>query len=189
MDFYTYLVSIGEQGCSKQRQDELYLDFIKLSKNNSQKAIRLKIKRFELRVPLPFFERIKKDAERLKISVQKLILKLVESIYDTRVYVFISHSLSKQIRYEINAVGTNVNQISRNINTRKHNEVYKSDIEIIKKDFLRLENYYLSYCRPIDFESVLRREHIKNPEFLNHIEIMISAIRRENLNRNNHGTY
>ncbi|MFY0632161.1 MAG: hypothetical protein JXR05_17510 [Flavobacteriaceae bacterium] len=148
----------------------------------------MKIKRFELRVPMGFFQRIKNDAEELKISTQKLMLKLVESIYDTRVYIFISHSLSKQIRWQINKIGTNINMTSRAIQTRKKNEVYRSDIEAIKKDFLRLENYYLSYCTPIDFESLLRREHTKNPEFLNHVEMMISAIRRETSNPESYAT-
>lgn len=182
MNFNTYLADIGESECSKERRDELYREFIKLSKNTSQKAIRLRIKRFELRVPLDFYEKAKNDADRLRISVQKLIFKLVESIYDNRVFVYISFDLAKKIRWEINKIGTNINMTSRAIQTRKHNEVYRSDIEVIKKDFLRLENYYLSYCTPIDFESLLRREHAKNGEFLNHIEIMISAIRLENSN-------
>ena len=116
------------------------------------------------------------------------MLKLVESIYDPRVYIFISHSLSKQIRWEINKIGTNINMTSRAIQTRKHNEVFRSDIEAIKKDFLRLENYYLSYCTPIDFESLLRREHAKNLEFLNHVETMISAIRKETSNPESYAT-
>lgn len=188
MDFNTYLASIGEQGCSKQRREELYPKYRRLYKKEHQKAVRLKIKRFELRVSLTFFQRIKNDAEKLKISAQKLMLKLVESIYDTRVYIFISHSLSNQIRFEINKIGTNINRCIRVINTRKYNEVYKSDIEAIKKDFLRLENYYLSYCTPIDFESLLRREHAKNSEFLNHVEMMISAIRRETSNPESYAT-
>lgn len=188
IDFNRYLISIGEQGCSKQRRKELYPQYRKLYKNKHQKAIRLEVKRFELRVTLTFFQRIKNDAKKLKISTQKLMLKLVEDIYDTRVYIFISHSLSRDIRYQLLKTGTNVNQISRAVNTRKHNQVYRSDIEAIKKDFLRLENYYLSYCTPIDFESLLRREHTKNPEFLNHVEMMISAIRKETSNPESHAT-
>ena len=48
MNFNTYLADIGESECSKERRDELYREFIKLSKNTSQKAIRLRIKRFEI---------------------------------------------------------------------------------------------------------------------------------------------
>lgn len=188
MNFNKYLASIGEQGCSKQRRKELYSEYRRNYKNEHQKAVRLDQKRFELRVPLTFFERVKNDAKKLKISVQKLMLKLVRSIYDTRVYIFISHSLSKDIRYQLLKTGTNVNQISRAVNTRKQNQVYRSDMEAIKKDFLRLENYYLSYCTPIDFESLLRREHAKNEEFLNHVEYMISAIRKETSNPESHAT-
>jgi len=188
IDFNTYLANIGEQGCSKQRREELYPEYRRHYKKEHQKAVRLDQKRFELRVPLTFFERVKDDAKKLKISVQKLMLKLVESIYDTRVHIFISHSLSKQIRWEINKIGTNINMTSRAIQTRKHNEVYRSDIEAIKKDFLRLENYYLSYCTPIDLESLLRREHAKNSEFLNHVEMMICAIRRETSNPESYAT-
>lgn len=182
MDFNTYLNSIGEQGCSKERRDELYPDFRRFSKREEKKRRRKKIKRLEIRVSLSLYEQLQSDAEVLKISVHKLLLDFITSFYDRKIYIFISHSLSKDIRYQLLKTGTNVNQISRNINTRKYNEVYRSDIELVKKDFLRLENYYLSYCTPIDFESLLRREHAKNPQFLNHVETMISVIRKETSN-------
>lgn len=188
MNFNTYLASIDEQGCSKQRRKELYPDFRRLSKKEEKRNRRKTIKRLEIRVLLSFYERLQNDAKTLKISVHKLLLNFIENFYDRRIYIFISHSLSKQIRWEINKIGTNINRCIRVINTRKHNEVYKSDIEAIKKDFLRLENYYLSYCAPIDFESLLRREHARNSEFLNHIEIMISAIRKETSNTSNYAT-
>jgi len=188
MDFNTYLASIGEVGCSKQRRKELYPDFRELYKKEEKKNRRKTIKRLEIRVSLPFYKRLQEDAKVLKISVHKLLLNFITSFYDAKVYIFISHDLSREIRYQLLKTGTNVNQISRAINTRRQNDVYRSDIEAIKKDFFRLENYYLSYCTPVDFESLLRREHAKNPEFLNHVEIMICAIRRETSNSGTHAS-
>ncbi len=179
MAFDKYLLEIGESNCSAGRRLFLYNQWRKLRLRVNQKKRRKHQKRLELSFSLEQYETFKTDAEKLEISVTKLIQQVVDRGYKQEIFLMVSHELVHKIHVDLIRIGTNINTLSFHANARKHNELYRSDMETLKKEFYDLQNAYLSFCTPVSLENFFRQEQSKNPQFIGHAQMILNAIKQE----------
>lgn len=179
MTFDRYLLQIGESACTAERRLELYNEWRKSRLLVNQKKRRKHQKRLELSFSLEQYEAFKKDAEKLNISVTKLIQQVVDKGYHQEVFLMVSHELVHKIHVSLIRIGTNVNTLCFYASSRKYNELYRSDMEKLKKEFYALQNLYLSFCTPVSLENFFRQEQSKNPQFIRHAQMILNDIKKE----------
>jgi len=179
MNFEQYLLQIGESACSPEKRTELYNAWRKTQLRSNQKKRRVGKKRLELSFTLEQYEAFQQDAEKLHISVTKLIQSVIDRGYKQEVFVMLSHKLLREIQTSLLQCATSMCQISFHINTKTHNQVHHADMERLKQEFQQLQNAFLRFCTPVLLEAFFRSEYAKNPRFLEHSQMILDAIKQE----------
>lgn len=179
MKFEEYLLQIAESACDASRRTELYNGWRKAQLRSNQKKRRAGKKRLELSFTLKQYEVFERDAEQLQISVTKLIQGVVDRGYKEQVCLLIAHDIAAEIQNHLREYATSLKQLSFHINTRPQNEVHREDMERLKTEFLKLQNAYLRFCTPVSLEAFFRNEYASNPQFLEHTQAILEAIKKE----------
>ncbi|MEM6697642.1 MAG: hypothetical protein AAF599_04555 [Bacteroidota bacterium] len=179
MSFEKYLLEIGESVCSTEKRVMLYNSWRKAQLRSNQKKRRKGKKRLELSFTIEQYEAFQQDAEKLHISVTKLIQSVIDRGYKQEVFVMLSHDLLRKIQTCLIQCATSMRQISFHINTKTHNQVHQADMERLKQEFQQLQNAFLRFCTPVSLEAFFRSEYAKNPRFLQHSQMILDAIKQE----------
>lgn len=96
---------------------------------NNEKEFRIRDKQINFRVTEYEYEEIKKQMEASgKMTFREYLLDMALNGYVIKV----DYGELKDLAYEINKIGTNINQIAHKVNSES--QVYKTDIEELQAD-------------------------------------------------------
>lgn len=161
---------------SKEERDLLYQEHRKLyfkERNNTRKLI---YKRVELRYLHEEFAEIENEAKQLGISNAQLLKENIQGFREKR-YVRSKDTTLRLVMIALNRWGTGLNSIVYKSNA--FNSLDDRDVHELKNLFRQMHARIHRELEYVPLEKLITEEFEKNPRVLDHIEKIVTHLRRQ----------